>query len=1016
MAKLLLILIPSIFLASGARAQTGAAGIAGVARDPSGAVLPGVTVEASSPALIEKVRSVVTDGEGQYKIVSLPPGTYSVTFALPGFNTFKRDGVELTANFTATVNGDLKVGALEETVTVSGQTPVVDVQNASTRNQISREALDTVPTNKTLEAYAALTPGVTMPSTGQDVGGSKGETYVQLRIHGTRTGDSKSLIDGFETNDWSGRVFVPNPTAAQEVSVELGNGLAESPANGVYVNYVPKAGANTFSGTVIGNYTGSAIQSDANLSDDLKSRGLTQSSLPRIKKIWDTNGSIGGPLVKDKLWFYTAERSWGSNGTVVNGYYTVTAGTPFRGNVVTGQITGSLANGNPFLYVTDKGRPSFNDFNNWQTTSRGTWQVSTRNKIDISYDWEYRCDCHRDVIATLAPEASAVRTYHPKIPTVNWTFPATNKLLVEAGTAFEWLAYGPAPQPETPIDTISVLEQNGNVRFRAVVGDATGGSAYGIKYNYIQNSRFAMSYVTGSHAVKVGMQVRQGVKKFDVTEASPINYQVRDGTPNQITLYAYPLLFHEDMKALMGLYAQDQWTLKRLTLSGGLRFDYENAYIPAQHLDAGAYIGARDYGRLDCEPCWKDLNPRMSAVYDLFGNGKTAFKVSLGRYTTENNLGIADSNNPLAASNASTTRAWNDLTYSVGDPRRGNYIPDCDFSNPAANGECGPGNPNFGKVTITNTYADDVLKANRSYNWATSASIQHELRPGVAVNFGYFRTSWHNFTVADSQNVTPSDYSQFCVMLPSGVPNAGQQLCGLYDINPTVTFGSDNTNLVTHIAHGHYSNIFNGIDLTVNARLPHGAFVQGGMSTGSEETSSCDPVNSPSGAVAIVPQPAGSSAATLTTRSVNPTSFCTVTPPFWLPQFKFSGSHPLPYGFQISSVFQSLPGIPRLASYVVANNQVIGLGRPLSGNVANVTVTNIIQPMTMFENRLNQLDIRFIRNFRRSGMRVQGTFDIYNALNEAAVLAENYQYGSTWRSPTSVLDARIFKFGIQLNF
>src|SRR5438874_5804489 len=214
------ILLATIFVLMPAPAAAqGASGIAGVVKDSSGGVLPGVTVEASSPALIEKVRSVVTDEQGQYKIVGLLPGVYAVTFALPGFSTFKREGVELSTSFTATVNAEMRVGPLEETVTVSGESPVVDVQNAATRNQISREALDTVPTNKTLEAYAALTPGVTMGSTGQDVGGSKGETYVILQIHGTRTGDNKTLIDGFETNDWSGRVFVPNPTAAQEVSV-----------------------------------------------------------------------------------------------------------------------------------------------------------------------------------------------------------------------------------------------------------------------------------------------------------------------------------------------------------------------------------------------------------------------------------------------------------------------------------------------------------------------------------------------------------------------------------------------------------------------------------------------------------------------------------------------------------------------------------------------------------------------------------------------------------------------------
>jgi hypothetical protein len=1002
-------------MASARAGAQGTSGIAGIIKDSAGGVLPGVTVEASSPALIEKVRSVVSDDQGQYKIVGLPPGVYTVNFALPGFSTLKRQDVELTAAFTATVNAELRVGALEETVTVSGQSPVVDVQNATTRNQISREVLDTVPTNKTLEAYAALTPGVSMGSTGQDVGGSKGETYVQLRIHGTRNNDNKTLIDGFETNDWSGRVFVPNPAAANEVSVELGNGLGEAPANGVYVNYVPKSGSNAFHYTFIGNYTGSGMQSAPNLSDDLIARGVTREGLPEIKKIWDVNGSVGGPIVRDRLWFFTAERSWGSNGTVVNGYYTNTAGKPFL--MKDGVFIGDLTAGNPFLYSADRSRPAFNDFNQWQTTSRGTWQVSERNKLEISYDWEYRCDCHRSVSATLTPEASAIRTYHPKIPTVTWTFPATNKLLIEAGTATEWLGYGPWPQPETDLYTISALEQNGNIRFLGTQPDTTGSGGLGSKWNLIQNSRAAMSYVTGSHTIKVGMQMRTGVKKFG-EEGAPIEYQLQNGVPNRITLYAYPELFHENMKALLGVYAQDQWTLKRLTVSGGLRFDYENAYVPAQHLDAGPFIPARDYDKVSCVPCWTDSSPRMSAAYDLFGTAKTAVKVSVGRYVAEEMLNTAHENNPLLLSNPSTTRSWNDRFYPVGDPRRGNYIPDCDFSNPAENAECGPqANPNFGKVVVNNSYSPEILNGHRPYNWAFSTSIQHELRPGVAAGLGYFRTSWHHFTVADAQNVTPSDFDPFCIVVPNNplLPDAGQQLCGLYNITPG-KFGQDATNLITRPALGVYSDVYSGIDLTVNARLGRGAFVQGGMNTGRQVTSSCDAVDSPSSAVSIVPQPPGSTASSLASRPLNPTEFCEVRPPFWLPQFKFSGSYPLPYGFQVSGVFQSLPGIPRLASLVVNNSQVIGLGRALSGNVANVTVANIIRPMTEFENRLNQLDLRFIRNFGISGVRVQGTFDVYNVFNAAAVLAENYQHGSSWRAPTALLDARIFKVGVQMDF
>jgi hypothetical protein len=474
------------------------------------------------------------------------------------------------------------------------------------------------------------------------------------------------------------------------------------------------------------------------------------------------------------------------------------------------------------------------------------------------------------------------------------------------------------------------------------------------------------------------------------------------------------------MRALLGAYAQDQWTVKRLTVSGGLRFDYENAYVPAQHLGAGAFVGARNYSEVDCVPCWKDLSPRASAAYDLFGTGKTAVKFSIGRYTAEEMLNTAHGNNPLLLSNASTTRSWDDNTYPVSDPRRGNYIPDCDLTNPAKNGECGPNrNPNFGNVIVTNRYDASVLRANRPYNWSSSLSVQHELIPGTAVSLGYYRTSWHNFSVADAQDVTPADYDQFCVTLPNNslVPNAGQPLCGLYNITPA-QFGHDTSNQITRIASGDYRDVYSGLDFTVNARLGRGAFVQGGMNAGRETTSSCTAVNSPSTSIGIVPLPAGFAAVAVTAANgnVNPTSFCSIRPPFWHPQFKFSGSYPLPYNFQVSAVFQSVPGIPRLASLVVPAAQVIGLGRSLSGGVTNVTVANIIAPQTEFEDRLNQVDVRFIRNFRVSGMRLQGTLDIYNLFNRSTVLAQVNQYGLTWRTPSSVLDARIFKVGVQMNF
>jgi Carboxypeptidase regulatory-like domain len=217
----------------------GSSGIAGVVRDTSAAVLPGVTVEASSPALIEQTRTVVTDGQGRYNIVELKPGTYAVAFSLPGFSTVRREGIELGPNFTATVNGEMRVGALEETITVRSESPVVDVLRVESRNVISRDALETLPTNKTLPAFVALTPGLVGAATSQDVRGTKGEIFIQPAIHGGRSTEARTVLDGFETNSpdvsGSGRVFVPNPASTQAVSVELGDGPGDSPSSGVMI-------------------------------------------------------------------------------------------------------------------------------------------------------------------------------------------------------------------------------------------------------------------------------------------------------------------------------------------------------------------------------------------------------------------------------------------------------------------------------------------------------------------------------------------------------------------------------------------------------------------------------------------------------------------------------------------------------------------------------------------------------------------------------------------------------------
>src|SRR6266566_89442 len=251
----LLMLVPDVSFAQSS------SGITGVVKDTTGAVVPGVTVEAASPALIEKVRTTVTDDQGQYRIVDLRPGSYSVTFTLQGFSSVKRAGIELTTNFMATVNADLKVGSVEETITVSGSSPVVDVQNTIQQRVVGKEIVDAIPSGRTEQTIAALIPGVQMQAVSnpvvQDVGGSTGDMRQTLGIHGSKQADFNEMIEGVPMNAmtafYTGGINM-DTGAVQEFSYEVGAITAERATGAVLVNIIPREGGNRFSGSFFSSF------------------------------------------------------------------------------------------------------------------------------------------------------------------------------------------------------------------------------------------------------------------------------------------------------------------------------------------------------------------------------------------------------------------------------------------------------------------------------------------------------------------------------------------------------------------------------------------------------------------------------------------------------------------------------------------------------------------------------------------------------------------------------------------
>ena len=259
-----MILAPAV-----AKAQTGT--IAGVVKNTTGSSLPGVMVEAASPALIEKTRTATTDDKGQYKIVDLRPGIYTVTFALQGFGTVKREGIEITTQFTALVNAELRVGAIQETVTVTGETPVVDTQRVQQVNVMTRDVIDAVPTGKTFQNIGVLVPGVVVGAGGTgatpyDVGGSSGEQQVQMAIHGGATADMVVQMDGMRFNNLCGSGSFTgvsgNDGGVEQIAFETGAISAEMGTGGIRVNLIPKEGGNTFKGGFFLNGTSGSLQSD----------------------------------------------------------------------------------------------------------------------------------------------------------------------------------------------------------------------------------------------------------------------------------------------------------------------------------------------------------------------------------------------------------------------------------------------------------------------------------------------------------------------------------------------------------------------------------------------------------------------------------------------------------------------------------------------------------------------------------------------------------------------------------
>jgi hypothetical protein len=1037
--------------ATPSRAQQ-ASGISGVVRDTSGLAMPGVTVEAASPALIEKVRTVTTDGEGRYSIVDLRPGTYTVTFTLTGFSTVKREGITLQSGFTASVNVAMQVGSLEETITVSGAAPVVDTTSMRKQETLNTNELEALPSgNIGLQTLAYVTPG--FAATQADVGGTRDTWSAQGNYtfyHG-KTG-TRASFDGFRNQYFigaaSGVGYITDQGNIQELQLETSGMGAESGSGSTSLNAIPKSGSNTFAGGLDGYFSNGAMQS-ANVRDNLNEFAQGNQAVlnaagiktaAEVDKIYRLGAQFGGPIKQDRIWFFTAIARWGSTVNQPSAYYNPLQGTA---NVAGRGVVGPTPT---LFYPGQPGTPyagqSYADVAaargvdlrqaasfDWYRNHAGriTAQVGTKNRFNVYADLQKSCRCTTGPFTgSNAIESERGWDWYPSgVVQGTWTAPLTSRLLLEAGVSWQTANWVNFAEDGVTQNDRSILETATGIRYGATSiltapKARTGRSA----------ERFTLSYVTGTHNIKVGVTDEQAFNDESRTRNNVVdglNYDFLNGRPIRIQYYAQPFLQQERQNMELGIFGQDAWKIGRMTLNLGLRYDRISMGYPAAKLEAGLFVPAREVTELKGVPIWNDINPRFGVAFDVFGNGRTAVKASAGRYNQLSRSDLTRRFHPFSSSISAAFRNWTDSN--------GNYIPDCDVQNFAAQdlsgsgGDvCGPiSEQNFGKFIPTSTLFDDsVLYDNRDFLWDINVDVQHELIHGLSLNFGYNHNWDGTFTVTqrvvNGQGLGPADYDEFCINVPNDprLPNAGQQRCGFYDIKREL-FGQgvlrvtnakefENENGNTALPQRYWD----GFTIGAAGRLPYEIRLGGGLDMGRNVDDHCFTVDVPN-----QPRDVTGSSGGTTWNSFNSTGdgACRVVTSWKnTMDFRMNGSVPFKGGFTGSFILRNTVGDTQNATITAsAANITFKNGRAANTLTAAQSV-NLITPNSKFGKRFNQLDLSLSKNTNIGWGRLRLAFDLYNALNSNSIQNSVSAYSSIWLRPTTFLDPRLARVTAAIQF
>jgi hypothetical protein len=928
----------------------------------------------------------------------------------------------------------MRVGAVSETVTVTGETPIVDVQTSTKREVVlPNSVLSEVPATRTYGNVLAMVPGV--QSLTLDVSSTQSMTGTATNFfftsRGGRGNEGTVQVDGMNVGSAFGgggvSSFAYDFVNATEVQVTVAGGMGESDRGGPAFNIIPKSGGNTFNGTAFGSTAGKWSQG-SNLDDYLRSVGITEP--PGLIKNWDTNLAIGGPIKRDRLWFFNNVRSYGTHQDIPGLYANANFGDASKWN-----------------YVKDPNVKARSAADKMIEAIRLTSQLTPRNKV--GFYWEYQANCVGSSLvntgdscrdrgdnwialgtSTTSPESANMWPEREKITQATWSSPLTSRLLFEAGFSSFSSKWGGYVPPGAATGLVAVTEQSTaagvpfpNFTYRGWASAPSNNQQHNIW-------RASLAYVTGAHSFKVGYQAAYEVYRQLQNVDNQVSYTFNNGVPTQLTMREGPQE-QSNRTRYDGFYAQDQWTHGRLTLQGAVRYEHAWSWFPdgENGILADNQFGSRYiFPRQDGVTGFNDITPRMGAAYDLFGNGKTSVKVNLSKYLeTAQNGGLYTINNPAVTFQAMTNRSWTDGNH--------NFIPDCNLMNPAAQNNLASGgdscgawsNSNFGNPFVT-TRVNPAVQHGwgvRNYDWQFGVGVQQQILEHVAVDISYNRRWWGNFFFTDNLALGPQDFDQVTITAPlnANLPGGGGYPVTFLTRNTRSPIGATDNYFTFASDYGNVTTYWHGVDAQVSARVANRLFAQAGMSGGRGVRDYCAVTNK-------LPELYTTAMAMFVNQQLGA---CAVSED-WLTSVRGLASYTIPrLEILVSSSFRSIPNTAPSGNSVGSNGNSLSAnynvtsaillaqtGRPLAPGQAFQTV-NLLPQGHFFADRLNSVDVRFGKILKYGRTRTNIAIDLYNLFNSNTGTVFNQTYdpvtnGATWLAPTTVLNPRFARFNVTFDF